>query len=887
MKKTTVLLGGVCIAALIAGGAWMMMGKSASLNDTQGAPIATYWDKNTDVNQPNAEGQLPLIKAVQAKDVKAVTYLLEKGARAEAEDKNGKNAMETALRVGDMNVIGAMLAKSSVLMNQPKYMIAAIDSGKGEMADTVLKHGGLVNAALEIKGKTRPDEELDYMDPRVITPLKKAVADGKSEVASVLLENGADGASFFLLQELNAGHLDMVKALAKKSGSLRQMSAKGTDLLTSAAAESSPQMLEFLLQENVGDVNSALLRSLIYRKADNDYTRAAEMFLNAGAVPTDDIFETILKKDQDKLFEEAANCLLEPNVAIGKDRLSLLRYAVENKKTDVAAYLLKRGAHMWQEESDGVSSFEKAVAMAKTNPEMYQLFKSQLKNIDEAGYKGQTLLMLLAQNGFYDLFKQAVDEGADIWQKDNQGKTVLMYAAEGGNFDIARFLIAKGDNLDKGDKNGTTPLMFAAQSGQTDMCRELLYKSASLKVKDNAGRAAIMYAAGHGKAETVEFLINSGESPQLADNNRKTVLMYAVEGGDLATFEVLKSKGIDVSLQDRNGVGVVSYAVMGNNADIVRQLVAMRADRMSPDHKGYQPYVYALKSGNKEIADLLNVRMDGLKFQTADNGRSLPMYALDGGNQDLIWSMIRQADNLVNKKDNAGVSFTMLLARDGKPDMLREVMHGNKANVVTSDANGKTVLMYAAESEIAVNLISVLNAIPRDMSVDRRDDQQKTALMYAVGGKYNAMIKQQRLMQMGANPALADNNGKTVLMYAVGNTEARVDAQAIKSLLNNGADASATDKEGKTALMYAATNKNVNIAVIETLLAAGADVNAKDKNGKTVLMYAAEGADISKFRLLYEAGADAQGKTKDGKTVQDYADAIGPCFAKVVKDIIK
>ncbi len=887
MKKITVLLGGVCVVALLAGGVWMMNGRKNASEVVSVAPIATYWDKNTDINQPNAAGQLPLIMAAKVKDAAAVKYLLEKGARLEATNKEGENAVEEALRGGDMTIIGLMLEKSSVLLNQPQYMSAAIESGNVEAVKTVLQHGGLVNAVLEVKGKARPDEELDYMDPRVTTPLKKAVNEGKSEIVGALLEKGAEGASYFLLQELNAGHVEMVQALAKKSGSLRQMSAKGTDLLTSAAAESNPQMLEFLLNENVGDVNSAMLRSLVYRKADNDYEKAAEMFLDAGAVPTSEILEVLLKKNQEQLFEKAADCLTEANVIVSENKFSLLRYAVEQKKKNVASYLLKRGADMWAVESDGYSAFEKVVTMANNEPELFQLFKSKLKNIDESGYKGQTLLMLLAQNGFYELFKQAIDEGADVWKKDNNGKSVLMYAAEGGNFDIVRLLIAKGDNLDKGDKNGTNPLMYAAQSGNVDICRELLYHNASLKAKDNSGRTAIMYAAGRGKADVVEFLINSGESVQLADDNRKTVLMYAVESGDLATFELLKAKGIDVTLQDRDGVGVVSYAVRGNNAEIVRQLINMRADKMSPDHNGYQPYVYALKNGNKEIADILGVRIDGLKKQTLDNGWTLPMYALTGGNLDLTWQVMRQAENLINKQDNQGVSFMMLLARDGRPEMLREAMNLRRGNVYATDVNGKSVLMYAAESEIAVNLISIIGDLARDASVDRADKNGKTALMYAVDGPYNAMIKQQRLMQSGANPMKSDINGKTVLMYAVGNSFARVDAQAVRSLIHNGADVSVADKNGKTALMYAAANKNVNIAVIETLLAAKADVNAKDNEGKTVLMYAAAGGDISKFRLLYEAGAEAEGKTKDGKTVQDFADAVGSCFAKAVKDIIK
>ena len=879
MKKSTLLLSTACVLSAVA--ALLYFRPATTSSPSAVAPISAYWDKKADINLPSADGTLPLIKAVHSNDLAAVSYLLKHGANPMTADAQKSNALLAALSNGNLEILNLLMEKAHPFFNTPDYLSAAINSGNPDMVRSVLAHGGNANAILEIKGRARPDETLDYLDPRAVTPLKKAIAENKIDIVAVLLEYGAEGAQYFLLKELNQGNLAMVKALSQKVGNLRQISAKGGDLLTAAASESNPEMIDFLLKENAGDVNAALMRSLVYREPDNHYNETAELLLSAGAAPNADILEFLVKKNQTELFVKAADCLTQPNLILPQSKLSLLRFVTDKARLSEISYLLKHGADMWKKETDGLSAFDVAVAMAEQNPDLFALFKSQLKDINDSGYEGETLLMLLAKNGFYTLFQQAVNEGADIWQKDNHGRTVLMYAVKGGELNIIRYLLSKGENPDGGDADGKTALMYAAEAGHADVCRELLYKGANLRYQDHAGRTAIMYAARQGKHEVVSFLLNTGESAVASDKNRKNVLMYAAESGDLETFNVLTEKGYDATLQDRDGVSVLAYAAKGNNPEIVQALLKHRADKYAPDKLGYHPITIALKNGNKQIVDMLGGRFDNYKGQTTDTGRSLPMYAFDGGNIDLIEMVIRQG-RWFNTQDNQGQNFVMLMARDGRPDMLRAMIN-SKANFRAVDKEGKNVVMYAAEGEVATNLITVMSLFPQDNISLRRDKQERTILMYAVGGPYNQLIKQQRLLQHGANAAAQDVNGKSVLMYAVGNPNARVDPQAVNSLLHNGATVEPADNDGKTALMYAAANPNASASILELLMKAGGDIHAKDKQGKSVLMYAAEGGNITKFRLLREAGASMQGKTNDGKTVADFAQKVGPCFAQAIR----
>lgn len=889
MKKSAILLGGVCVLALVIGGGVMMLKKGTkadSKSDDAKVVEVSYWDEKSAINEPDEKGELPLVKAVKAGDVTGVQFLLKNGAHVMSKDKAGDSALDVAIKEKKTDVLKALLAKGNIKLDDVKYMAQAIESGDAELVKVILSHGGDANKFLEIKGRYRPDETLDYSDPRVISPLKKAVEEKKPEIVQVLLDNGAEGARYFLEKELLKADVNMVKALATHAGNLRNMALKGMDLLVASANEGNPELLEFLLQKNAGDANEALSRLLLYRDDKNNFDEAAKMFVEAGATPKMQTLQQVIKKGHEDVFEEIVGCLINPNVILEKPHVSLLRYTVENGYDKAVDFLLQHKADIWQEEEDGKTSLQVAVENINKNPEIYQKLKAQIKDINESGYKGESLLMLMAGTGNFAEFQKIISEGGDIWQRDLNNKTVMMYAAEGGNAKIIEYLVGKGDNVNTTDKFGKTALMYAAEAAQKGTADILIKQNAEIRATDKEGRAAIMYAAEGGSADILNMLLDAGESTGVKDNKGKNVSMYAALGGHTSTIKALEERGIDPMAQDFEGVSILSYAVQGGNKDVVKLLLDSNANPGVEDKNGYHPTTWALKIGDKDIFDMvIGMGLGTLSTKTRDNGKTLAIYAMEGKNADLIQWATNNLLHLYNKKDITGQSFFMLLAKYGRPDVVRVAVRAG-GNVNAKDNKGKTVLMYSAEGEAAVNLITILPYINEEFYSDERDQDGRSALMYAVGGEFNQSIKQQRLLQHQANVNGKDNEGKSVLMYAVGNPYARVDAQAIQELIDYEADVNAKDNQGKTVLMYAAENPNSNAKVVETLLNAKADIKAVDQNGKTVLMYAAESGDISKFRLLIEKGASALGKTKDGQTVQGIADKVNHCFAKAVKEAL-
>jgi ankyrin repeat protein len=148
------------------------------------------------------------------------------------------------------------------------------------------------------------------------------------------------------------------------------------------------------------------------------------------------------------------------------------------------------------------------------------------------------------------------------------------------------------------------------------------------------------------------------------------------------------------------------------------------------------------------------------------------------------------------------------------------------------------------------------------------------------------------LLDLGADPNLANNKGITPLMRAAHtfisdhkqpassgiakelNEQGPALAKAIGLLLKHGADVNARDENGRTPLYYAA--EEGSIIAIKALVAAGADVNAQTKEGDCPLLRVLRRNDRDgRIEYLIGHGADLKARDNDGQTALMFAIAAG------------
>ena len=141
----------------------------------------------------------------------------------------------------------------------------------------------------------------------------------------------------------------------------------------------------------------------------------------------------------------------------------------------------------------------------------------------------------------------------------------------------------------------------------------------------------------------------------------------------------------------------------------------------------------------------------------------------------------------------------------------------------------------------------VSRSIIRGQSPNTSDANGRTAMMYAAAGGYIDII--QVLAKNKANVRMKDKQGNSALYWAAASGH----EDACEVLLQLGAAVNDADRQGTTPLMVAA-RRGLD-GVVRQLLAAKADVNATDHTGRTALMWSKESRNPRVQKLLVEAGA--------------------------------
>ena len=344
MNKKTLLLGSVLGGVAVVGVAgWLL------LADGKPATLQNYWNGETELNVADKSGVLPLIKAVQAKDEAVVAYLIEQGADVDKKDRNGMSAVEAAAATGDFSLFERTAKASKMTLSEPMFLDKALDGGNIKIVQFLLDKGANVNATLQFKGKHMPDELPDYKDPRVITPLKKAVALEKADIASLLLQKGADGAEYFLVNNVRAASPQIVKALGDGVKNLQTVVAGNVDLLSYAVLVAPRDTIAYLIDKNAGDVNQAFVKALTYRKdgdkivLDNvsykvsDTSEVIKLFADKGARVSVEAMEMMLKKGRNDDYLTLAQCSPNPNALTEQDQ-TMLMVALQNGYETVSMF---------------------------------------------------------------------------------------------------------------------------------------------------------------------------------------------------------------------------------------------------------------------------------------------------------------------------------------------------------------------------------------------------------------------------------------------------------------------------------------------------------------------------------------------------------------------
>ena len=388
------------------------------------------------------------------------------------------------------------------------------------------------------------------------------------------------------------------------------------------------------------------------------------------------------------------------------------------------------------------------------------------------------------------------DERVDVNAVEADGTTALHWAVRLDSLNLADLLIAAGAAVVAANAFDVTPLTLAAINGNPAMIETLLAAGADPNATPAGGDAVILTAARTGRAEAIRVLVQFGADVNVTQGAGHTPLMWAAAEGHVEAIEALLDAGADVGARSvvperpvRRGLGGPAphgftpflFAVRAGHIDVVRHLIAAGADVHDTLPDGMGAVVLAATNAHWELGVLL-----------VDSGAD-PNAAEQGWTALHVMSWVRMPNFGFNPPGpvTTGTMDSLTFARE-------LIAHG-------ADVNAR---MTAEPRNGYRNVLNRVGATPLLMAARLADAPYMRVLV-----------------ELGADPTIANEEGTTVLMVASGvgihspGEDPGSEAEALACVeiaLELGGDPNAVDETGETALhgaAYRGANSIVNVLV--------------------------------------------------------------------------
>jgi 7,8-dihydropterin-6-yl-methyl-4-(beta-D-ribofuranosyl)aminobenzene 5'-phosphate synthase len=322
---------------------------------------------------------------------------------------------------------------------------------------------------------------------------------------------------------------------------------------------------------------------------------------------SDNIHEAIIKGDLD-----AVQTILAGNAgpleARNSDNLTPLLLASIHGKTEIARFLIEKGANIHAGDNENSTPLHNAAARGHSavlsllidngarinqcdgngmtalhfaaaygHPECVKLLLEKGANVNAREINGRTPLFFNARQGNKEVFQLLLDNGAFIDATNNFDRTPLVYALWGGHGDLARLLISKGADVNKKDTEGYTPLHQDCIVGRIDFAKLLVEEGADIELADNNGLLPLHLAAYHNRGDIVVCLAEVGANVKRNDPNGDTALHGAAWHGDTKAAAALLDKGAEINAKNNQDRTPLDYAVLAEHSEAFEFLTSKGA----------------------------------------------------------------------------------------------------------------------------------------------------------------------------------------------------------------------------------------------------------------------------------------------------------------------
>jgi len=608
---------------------------------------------NAHLNIQNNHGDTPLLSAIEFRNTEIAKLLIEAGANVNIPNKNGTTPLHHVLFYDNTEIAIILIEKGADL------------NIKDRNGDTPL-HKAIFNnnteiAIILIQNLIENGTDLNIQDYLNSTPLHYAAQKGNTEIPKLLIEAGAN-----LNTQDVEGQTPLHHAVNYKNNEIAKLLIEAGADLNIKDIESGYTPLEYAIDQGNTEIADLLRQhgasAFMSRQPNQFQGNFMEVFFNR-----------IVKEIKDQLYNEL---FYVPQDISAKD-------IIDNLKTILSIINIPQLINMCESDQSVNHYCNQNMDFIQFGDDDSILYKlSQLQTMSDAefnhlkstsfppyitllekyrntSYNGMTLMDVIQlvndyinyednlyartplyyslYNGYDEMVKLLIENGADVNIQDDYGKTPLQLAVEYNNDEMVKLLIENGAdlNIQNNDTSalsemepgmGNTSLHWAIYNN-TEMAELLIEMGAQnpntdLNIENKWGETPLKLALEREESEIVQLLIenliNVGADLNIPDKYGTTLLSYLAGIGediDIALCTILipylVAQNANLNIPNKYGETPLHFAIRENNTEMAILLITEilkqnpNADLNIQDHKGNTPLIYAVMQDNNEIADLL------------------------------------------------------------------------------------------------------------------------------------------------------------------------------------------------------------------------------------------------------------------------------------------
>ena len=421
-----------------------------------------------------------------------------------------------------------------------------------------------------------------------------------------------------------------------------------------------------------------------------------------------------------------------------------------------------------------------------------------------------------------------LEQGADVNAREGDGATALHWAVERDDAEVAEALLRAGADVTAANDYGVTPASLACLNRNAAVLERLVAAGADPNAATSMGETLLMTCAGTGAVDAVAMLLDRGANVNAREASYgQTALMRAAARDNTEVVRLLLAHGADIHARSTTYLLPVS---LGNPLDDVGGGAVMVPQR------GYTPLLFAARHGRVEnVRLLLDAGAD--VNEAAPTGESaLVVASFSGQGRVAALLLDRGAD-----PNDQGAGYTPLHTA---------VVRGDLELVEALCARGADPNARLAEG----------SQQRREAYWFALSERWRGATPFWLAAKFAEVDIMRALVDSGADPLLAANDGTTPLMSIAGIGYRPGSIGMNRRNQGIGPDA---------ARLLKAANEQPTLEGTRLVLELGGDVNAANDDGNTAAHGAAILGYASVVELLAEHGADLDVRNQRGQTAQD------------------